>query len=116
MTGQDHIDILLLMEDVEDLEHDASRQRKDGIDPFTFQSFKEDFCARELHHNYRSRVKSLCSPRQLDRPRLDSRWYEAPGSLAMTVQKVENTSILRVWTARNDRDTSPTDAPPASHR
>jgi hypothetical protein len=49
MAGQDHLDVLLLMKHVENLKHNAPRQREKRLHAFTFEAFDKDFSACQFH-------------------------------------------------------------------
>ena len=49
VTSEDHLDILLLVQNVENLQHDASRKTKERFHAFLFQTFEKYLRSRELH-------------------------------------------------------------------
>ena len=51
VPGQNDLDILLLVQDIEDLQHHAAREPEDGLDPFALEALHKDFGTRELHRN-----------------------------------------------------------------
>ena len=51
VPGQNDLDILLLVQDIEDLQHHAAREAEDGLDPFALEALHKDFGTRELHRN-----------------------------------------------------------------
>jgi hypothetical protein len=49
MASEDHLNVLLLMKHVENLQYDTTGKRKNRFDPFPFQAFDEDLSTSELH-------------------------------------------------------------------
>jgi len=50
MASENHINILLLMKHVENLQNDTTRKRKYRLDAFPFEAFDEDLSTCELHN------------------------------------------------------------------
>jgi hypothetical protein len=49
MASENHLNILLLMKHVENLQNDATGKRKDCLDTFPFEAFDENLSTCELH-------------------------------------------------------------------
>jgi hypothetical protein len=49
MASEDHLNVLLLMKHVENLQNDTTRKGKNRLDAFPFEAFDEDLSTRELH-------------------------------------------------------------------
>jgi hypothetical protein len=56
MTRQNHFNVLLLMESIENLQDDSPRKCEDGLHAFPLQTFDEDFSTGEFHDNPPNRM------------------------------------------------------------
>ncbi len=59
MPGENNLDILLLMQHIENLEHDPAGERKDRLDAFALEAFDKDLSACEFHPEPPHQIRRL---------------------------------------------------------
>jgi hypothetical protein len=97
VARENYFNILLLMQDIEDFQDDATGEPKESLHPFALETFQKDFGSRELHGQLLFAVRLvlllLFSAAPLVRQNDGRRVQRRSGQIPLKISKVRTGSL-----------------------